>query len=117
VSLLRKILMVHEDRRPISRVTCDLSEETREFLTGLARPPIGETTIAQKLEAIIDMQKQIDNRMALQDTRLETMHGLLADLVAALTDDPEKIKEITDAVRSVKEKLKSSVDSQTPKGE
>jgi len=75
-------------------------------------PPIGETSVAQKLDAIIAMlqaQANVATDLALVKEELSTVHQLLADLVDG---DPEKIKEITDAVRSVKEKLKSSVDKQ-----
>ena len=74
--------------------------------------PIGDTSIAQKLNAIIEMlraQANVATDLALVKEELSTVHGLLADLVSA---DPEKIKEITNAVRSIKEKLQTSVNSQ-----
>lgn len=79
-------------------------------------PPIGETSVAQKLDAIIAMQQQFEVRLGLLESRTEIIHGLVSDLVTSLTTDPEKINELAARVKAVREKLKSSVDSQT-KGE
>jgi len=76
-------------------------------------PPIGETTIAQKLDAIVEMlrsQAGVAPQLDLIKEELSTIHGLIADLVSA---DPEKIEEVTARIKAVREKLQTSVDNQT----
>lgn len=76
-------------------------------------PPIGETSVAQKLDAIIEMlrsQANVAADLALVKEELSIVHGLLDDLVNA---DPEKIKELAASVKAVREKLQTSVDNQT----
>jgi hypothetical protein len=78
----------------------------------LAGPPIGETSIEQKLDVIIDMLSplgSVPSGVGLLQTRLETIHGLIMDL----STDPEKLAEATAAIKAVREKLQTSIDKQT----
>jgi len=76
----------------------------------LAKTPIGETSIAQKLDAIIEMlraQANVAADLALAKAELSIIHGLVVDLSA----DPEKAKELSERIRKQVEALQSA----TPK--
>lgn len=73
-----------------------------------ATPPTGETSTAQKLDAIIASQEQFGIRLGLLETRAENIHGLVFDLVTSLTTDPEKAKELSERIRRQVEALKSA---------
>ncbi len=107
--------MANDERRhPTSRVECDLSRETKEFLTSLSRPPIGETSIEQKLNSIIEMLMalgSLPSRLEMMETRLETMHGLLRDL----STDPEKLQQLTEQLKSSTDELDATVKANQPK--
>jgi hypothetical protein len=73
-------------------------------------PPIGETSIGQKLDAIIAMlqaQANVAADLALVKAELSIIHGLVVDLSA----DPEKAKELSERIRKQVEALQSA----TPK--
>ena len=85
-------------------------QDRTEALKGA--PPIGGTSIAQKLDAIVDMlrsQAGVAADLALVKEELSTVHALIVDLAT----DPEKLNEAVLAVRAIREKLKTSVDNQT----
>lgn len=74
-------------------------------------PPIGGTSTAQKLDAIIEMlrsQANVAADLALVKEELSTIHGLIVDLGT----DPEKIAEAAAKVKAVREKLQTSIDKQ-----
>ena len=76
-------------------------------------PPIGETSIAQNVKALLLMVGElgsVPSNLKLQLDKLDLIHGLLSDIVSS---DPEKIKELAAKVRAVREKLQTSVDNQT----
>lgn len=94
----------------------DLSDSTKRFLRELFGESIGSPSAATKLDAIIEMlraQSGVAADLALVKEQLNTIHGLLAGLESA---DPDKIKELAASVKSVREKLQTSIDNQ-PKGD
>jgi len=74
-------------------------------------------SLSQKLDTANQKLAELANTISLMETRLETVHSLVFDLVTSLTTDPEKITQLAAQVKAVREKLKSSVDAQQTKGD
>lgn len=75
-----------------------------------------DLSLHQKLDAVIEMlrtQADVATNLALVREQLNIIHGLIADIASA---DPEKIKELAASVKTVREKLQTSVDKQ-PEGD
>lgn len=67
----------------ITRHELELGEQTRRFLERLAKPPIGETSIGQKLDAIIEMLRplgSVPSELGLVKSELEIIHRLVSEL-------------------------------------
>lgn len=97
-------------KRPASvrRVEIELGKNAREFLEGLVRPPIGETSIGQKLDALIDMQRaqaHVPAELALAKEELSIVHELINNLngkVETMSTHIERIeKEASDLAENV----------------
>lgn|SRR6185369_10954760 len=79
----------------------------------MAKQPIGDTSISQKLDAIIEMQRNqasVPDDLALAKEELSLIHVLVADLASG--GDPEKVKQITANLRNARERLQTAIDSQ-----
>lgn len=67
----------------ITRHELELGEQTRRFLERLAKPPIGETSIGQKMDAIIEMLRPlggVPSELGLVKSELEIIHRLVSEL-------------------------------------
>lgn len=89
------------------------SAQIERLIKALDGSSIGETMIKQDLRAIIEMlkpQTPVPATMELIKDELSTVHELVFNLASA---DPEKIQQLAESVKTVREKLKTSVDKQT----
>lgn len=68
----------------ITRHELELGEQTRRFLEGLTKPPIGETSIGQKLDALLTAINNLDRKV-------ESKMSELSDAVQSIKDDVVRI--------------------------
>lgn len=73
-------------------------------------PPIGETSLSQKLDAIIDMQKQFEIRFTQLESRTETIHGLIFDLTQFKGKVEEFMSTQEERLRNIQTGLTSVAD-------
>lgn len=69
--------------KQLIRQIADFVDAYRERTRVLSKPPMGETSIAQKLDAIIEMLRplgSVSSRLGLIENRLEIIHRLVANL-------------------------------------
>ena len=81
-----------------------------ELLEG--RPPIGETSVAQDVKALLEMVQSLQQTVAdvpFIKEELSTVHQLVADLSTA---DQQQINQLAAQVRILREKLQTSIDKQ-----